>query len=153
MSTVSAMVNVPLPTVDRIPRKKIDAEEPLNPAIKQPGLWWLISMVNLTNYVCIQLKPKQLGMPVRDFLHWIPWSRETHHKSGPHLPVAAHIKGRRRGKILLFTCLSSLSLASSSFLLLRHSFVSIPSSGLQHRLTSSLVDWARLLVQKQSLLH
>lgn len=59
--------------------------------------------------------------PENDFLDFIIWCG-THPSFEPHLLVAAHRKGHGREKNLLFACLTSLSLANSSILLLRHFF-------------------------------
>lgn len=39
-----------------------------------------------------QLDPKQLGVPVKNFLNWIILGGKIQPKSGPHLLVAAHRK-------------------------------------------------------------
>lgn len=74
------------------------------------------------DYVWHQLKPKQLGTPVRDFLDQIIESGKTYPLSEPHLLLAAYIKGQGRRKLLLFACLFSLLLASLSILMMRQSF-------------------------------
>lgn len=55
-----------------------------------------------------QLKPNQLGTPMRDPLHSNIWDGKTHPKSGPHLLVAAKVKGcGRRKPLLLPACFRS----------------------------------------------
>lgn len=76
-------------------------------------------VVNL-NYIWNQLKPKQLGMLVKDFITWIFWDWKTHPKSGLNLLLAACGKWlRKRSFCFLHTCPHSLFLASSSILLIR----------------------------------
>lgn len=76
-------------------------------------------MANQLDYVCKQLKPRNLDTSVRDFLDWIISSGKTHPISGPYLLVAAHVKGPGRRKLMLFACLPSPSLASLPNLTLR----------------------------------
>lgn len=57
--------------------------------------------------------------PSLDYLRW------DDPKSGPHLLVAAHIKGHGKSKLSNFASLLSHSLASLSVLLLRHSFMAL----------------------------
>lgn len=70
---------------------------------------WLI----LTDTVWNQLKPKQLGISVRDFPDWIIRGGKTHPKCRSHLLVAAHIKEHGR-KVSLFALMCSISIANSS---------------------------------------
>lgn len=49
---------------------------------------------------------------------------KSHPKSGPYLRVAAHIKEMEEGNFA-FVCVLSLSMANSSALLLRHSFLGL----------------------------
>lgn len=65
---------------------------------------------------------KTLGTPVRALLDCIIWGWKTHPQPGPHLLVAAHIRGQRRRKPLPFACLSSLLLVNPSTPLLWHPF-------------------------------
>ena len=58
--------------------------------------------------ICNQLKPKQLSIPMGDFLNAIIWDETSHPKSGPKLLVAAPTKGHGRRKILSLACLPSL---------------------------------------------
>lgn len=69
----------------------------------------LILSANLTGSA--GTKPILLGMLVGDILKWSIWSRNTHPKPGR--------------KKLLYICLPSFSMESSSILLLRHSFACI----------------------------
>lgn len=91
------------------------------------------------DYIRNHLKPTQMWTSVKEFLHW---DRRSHLKFGVHLLVAAHIKRQRRRIILLWACLPSLSLASSSILLLMHikTFFRIPTYISK---SSSSVRWLR----------
>lgn len=80
--------------------------------------WYVLYTVTanlgcLLDYICKQLKPGELGSPVKDFSDCIIWGENFHPKSGPHIFVAAHIKRHRGKKLLLFYLLAYLSLASS----------------------------------------
>lgn len=61
-----------------------------------------------------QLKPKVLGMPLRHFLNQIIWSQKTHHKSWPHLLVAALLEKDKEEGNFAPDCLPSVLLASLS---------------------------------------
>lgn len=65
--------------------------EPHCKAARSNRPWQLICCQ--LDYICIQLKPKQLGTPVWGFPHWTICRRQTRPKSGRHLPLAAHTKG------------------------------------------------------------
>ena len=89
-----------------------------------PIPYFTISTTMMTNlgcrldYIWRQLKVKRRDTSVRGFswLDYLSW--KTHPQSGPHLLVAAHIKGPGKGKFLLFVCLPLLLI--DAILLLKH---------------------------------
>lgn len=59
-----------------------------------------------------------MGTPVKNFLDYIICCGKTYRESGPHLLVVDNIKRDGKRKLLLFTCLLLLLLATLSVLML-----------------------------------
>lgn len=79
------------------------------------------AMANLDcqlNFIWNKIKPRLMGTPVKNSLDYVICCGKTYPESGPYLLVAANTKRGGKRKLLLFTCLFLLLLATLSALIL-----------------------------------